>query len=190
MPKKLAIEIGDTFNRLTVLEEIKPPNVRQCRGHRYFKCQCSCAEKTIKDVRLDHLVHSRVQSCGCLKKEYQQPVLEDSHNWRGGKHKDSGGYCLVYFPDHPNSKNNGYVREHTLVMSKLLGRALKQGENVHHKNGIRDDNRPENLELWTTSQPSGQRVEDKIAWCLEYLNQYKEFLTDDQRKEIDGLHRN
>jgi hypothetical protein len=63
--------------------------------------------------------------------------------------------------------------QHRIIMEEHLGRKLLPGENVHHINGIRHDNRLENLELWSTRQPSGQRVEDKVAWALEILALYK-----------------
>jgi hypothetical protein len=53
-----------------------------------------------------------------------------------------------------------------------LGRPLYSDENVHHKNGVRDDNRIENLELWSTLQPAGQRVTDKLQWAFEFAGRY------------------
>ncbi len=80
-----------------------------------------------------------------------------------------GGYVMLSVPDHPNAMKHGRLLEHTFIMTLHLGRPLKKHEQVHHKNGIRNDNRIENLELWTRSQPNGQRVEDKIKWAIEFL---------------------
>lgn len=86
---------------------------------------------------------------------------------------DKKGYRIVSRPGNPYVyKNDNHIREHILVMCTFLGRKLKKGETVHHKNGIRDDNRLENLELWSRNQPPGQRVEDKVKWCIDYLNSY------------------
>lgn len=84
----------------------------------------------------------------------------------------SEGYLLVYAPDHPNARKSGYILQHIVVMTEYLGRPLVPGEEVHHRNGDRSDNRRTNLELWSTSQPAGQRVLDKLAWAQEIIALY------------------
>jgi hypothetical protein len=67
---------------------------------------------------------------------------------RGGS---GGAYIIVYKPEHPNADADGYVMEHRLVMEEHLGRFLTADELVHHRNGVKDDNRLINLELHTKS---------------------------------------
>ena len=86
----------------------------------------------------------------------------------------SHGYRTVPVPLELRHLTNGERRsaEHRLVMAQMLGRTLFADESVHHRNGDRLDNRPANLELWSRWQPSGQRVEDKIAHALAVLSRY------------------
>ena len=70
-----------------------------------------------------------------------------NYHWSGGRKKHSQGYILVYAPDHPCRDRNGFVLEHRLVMEQHIGRLLDESEIVHHKNGIKSDNRLENLQV-------------------------------------------
>jgi hypothetical protein len=81
---------------------------------------------------------------------------------------DKKGYRVTYVDGRSQM-------EHRLVMERIIDRKLYPHEEVHHKNGQRADNRDENLELWSHSQPSGQRIEDKVAWAREFLELYKDF---------------
>jgi hypothetical protein len=90
-------------------------------------------------------------------------------------YKNDQGYICLTLPD------GRRVREHRYIMEQSLGRELTEDETVHHKNGDRADNRLENLELWSSAQPSGQRVYDKVAWALQIIKQYPEVAEEIER---------
>lgn len=93
-------------------------------------------------------------------REFFAPSLRQDHPI-GTRTIWSNGYVGV-------KTENGTQPEHRLTMEKMLGRSLVKGETVHHKNGRRSDNRPENLELWYVGQPAGQRVSDLIRYVVKY----------------------
>ncbi len=148
--------------------------------HFYKKCHCCGADYFSKKWK------SKFCSKECVRKNLNhKKLLEYRMKYgidislpkkfkatNGCGHKDPDGYIYITKMRHPNASKSGRIYEHTFVMSEYLGRPLKKGENVHHKNGIRNDNRIENLELWSKNQPPGQRVEDKIKWCKEFLKEY------------------
>ena len=73
-------------------------------------------------------------------------------NWKGGKFKSKLGYIFIFCPAHPNAIMRNYVQEHRLMMEKHIGRYLTKEEVVHHINGVKDDNRIENLVLLKKKQ--------------------------------------
>ena len=98
-----------------------------------------------------------------------QPLKYNNPGEWGKWYVNGSGYVM-------RTKIKNKIREsqlqHRYVMEQKIGRQLLPGENVHHINGIRSDNRIENLELWVSSQPSGQRVEDMVNWAKEILERY------------------
>ena len=154
---------GEKFGKLTVIGVGKILKVKN-GTRKYWKCKCECGQEI--EVISAALVKGKTKSCGCLRKTFAiNRSRELSPKWKGGKHTDVDGYVKILV-------NGKYRREHSVEMEKKLGRKLIKNENVHHINGIKNDNRIENLELWSTSHPCGQRIKEKINWCIEFLSFY------------------
>lgn len=151
--------IGKRFHRWLVLARGAKPD-GQRKPHIKWLCRCDCGAE--REVYHSHLKSGESRSCGCLRHEN---CGGRHHNWRGGRHIGVDGYVRV-------TAGSGRRHEHRVVMERLLGRPLRQHEAVHHKNGRKDDNCPDNLELCVDRHPPKQRVSDLQMWAIRLLNDY------------------
>jgi len=111
----------------------------------------------------------KTKSCGCLSIEsLRKRTREKNSSWKGGKGSiNGGGYVEIR-----HGVNRGKLL-HRVLFEEHYGVKLKPYQSLHHINGIKTDNRIENLELWDKSQPYGQRVEDKLKYYFQLVETYK-----------------
>ncbi len=142
-------------------EDLAPLRLRSPNGRR-AECSFQGCDKRAESYGL----------CNSHGRQRKRGVPLASLQAKGTGHVTVQGYRLISKIGHPNAFANGKILDHRWVMAEHLGRALLPSEDVHHRNGDRLDNRIENLELWSSSQPNGQRVVDKLEWAREILATY------------------
>lgn len=108
--------------------------------------------------QMGKLLGSKRQTIHAFLKKHSIPYQKQRRvgpvngRWKGGRIIDHDGYVLIKKHDHPYKNRHSYVREHRLVMEQVLGRYLEPNEVIHHKDGNKQNNHPDNLEIFSSNQ--------------------------------------
>lgn len=136
---------GRRFGKLIALK----PTDKRIDGKIVWECKCDCGRTAFITSR--HLVNGDTKSCGCLFiAVIKDRFGEKNPNWKGGR-QIRFGYAFAIKHGHPGADCWGYVQEHRLIMEEKIGRYLNPGETVHHLDGNKLNNTPDNLILFPTT---------------------------------------
>jgi len=189
---------------MVAIGDIKKSGELGYKGHgktKYIFVACiDCGKEHWTRLKGGSPEYNKCPSCGCKGRHLPSLATrlklsesnkgkftgKNSPRWKGGRWVDVHGYIVIYL--HPDDSffsamtfGRRYLAEHRLVMAKSLGRCLHKWEIVHHKNGIRDDNRPENLELTASI---GEHIKEHSSG---YRDGYSKGLIDGRNKQIQEL---
>ncbi len=131
----------------------KNRNKKREKWVKYVEVICSMCEQPFLQKKGNGKKYKRAYcSDKCRAAAIKTHYSGKNHmSWRGGRYKSGHGYILIKSPEHHRADRNGYVQLSVLVVEHELGRELLPDEVAHHKNEIRDDNRPSNLQVLTDS---------------------------------------
>jgi hypothetical protein len=179
---------GQKFGKWTVVSRA-PKSLRKNSTPAMWNVRCECGTESV--VSGPDLRSGRTKGCPCSIRGPQPTKIgkysrDKHHAWKGGRSLDKRGY-IVLSPSmvrdlYPNAvmerktdvkkPRHNAMFEHRAVMSNFLKRSLHSNETVHHKNGNRQDNRLENLELKVGAHGPGMSVDEAVAWAKEILRRY------------------
>lgn len=164
--------LGRTFGRWTVTGFVGRSKNRQLLWQ--VTCQCG----TTSTISTGILNFGKRTMCRWCRRQTTASKGRSHYRWKGGRYVKQGyvvlqrAKALELYPNATIPNHQRHIGEHQAVMSHHLQRALYPGETVHHKNGVRRDNRLENLELKVAAHGPGQNLQDRIQDALDLLKRY------------------
>ena len=150
-----------------------PPNITSFKKGQHHSPETEFKKGCISNMKnKKHSIASKIKNSNAHEgKKLPNQSRENHWRWNGGIKKSSGYICILK-PEHPLCDNQGYIREHRFIMEKHLGRHLKPEEIIHHLNGIKTDNRLENLALCNnqTHYLFIKRLQERILTLERLIN--------------------